>query len=178
MSHQPFEAWILDPATLSAEDRRTLDAHLAGCPQCQRLDHRWQAVHQQLRVRNMAAPSPGFTQRWQASLAERREREQRRQAWTTFGLLAGGALFILLILAGYTIATTTPAEWFIAVVRVFASSKGFLDFAVLAVQSWLSSTPLALNIALWIYLTVTLCFLSLAWVLVMWRTKSAGVQKA
>jgi hypothetical protein len=49
--------------------------------------------------------------------------------------------------------------------------------SVYYLQTWLSSTPLALNVALWVYLTVSLCLLSLIWVLVLWRTKSLGALK-
>ena len=178
MSHQPFEDWILDPVTISPEERRALREHLEGCQQCQRMERKWQAVHQQLRAPWLAAPAPGFTHRWQASLAERREREQRKQAWKIFGFLMGGAVFILLLLAGYIIATSSPAEWLVGVVNVFSSSQKIIDLAVFAVQSWLSTTPLALNIALWIYLTITLCVLTIVWAMILWRTKSAGVVNA
>lgn len=175
MSHQPFEAWILDNEPLSTEERRTLQAHLATCGQCQRLERRWQAVHQELRGHRMVAPALGFTQRWVASLAERKIREQRKQAWRIFVGLLGGALFILLVLGSYTMATTTPSEWLASLVRMASSSTVFVEYAVFVVQSWLQSTPRALHIALWMYLTLTLCALTLTWVLIFWRTKSVGV---
>jgi hypothetical protein len=175
MSHQPFETWILDQENLSTADRRVLQAHLADCAQCQRLERRWRAVHQELRVRLMAAPAPGFTRRWQSGLAERRAREQRRKAWQIFGSLLGASLFILIILAGYFIATTTLTDWLVAFSRTAESSHVFLQMAIYVVQNWFHSTPPALNIALWIYMTFTLCALILVWVIVLWRTKSAGV---
>jgi hypothetical protein len=179
MSHQPFETWILDhdPRTLSIDDRRELQAHLATCSQCQRIERRWQAVHQELRARPMIAPTAGFAQRWQAGLNKRRAREQRRQAWRIFGGLLCAALFILLVLGGYTIATTTPSDWLIAFIRTTESSRVFLQMAIYIVQDWFSTTPLAFNLAMWIYLTVTLCVLTLVWVAVLWRTKSVGVLK-
>ncbi len=177
MSHQPFETWILDHdrGTLSIEDRRELQAHLESCAQCQRLAQRWQAVRQELRARPMASPAPGFARRWQSGLAERKARAQRRQAWKIFGGLLGAALFILLVLAGYLIATTSPSDWLIAIIRSSESTRVFLQMAVYLVQDWFSTTPLAINVAVWIYLTVTLCVLTLAWVAVLWRTKSVGV---
>ncbi len=87
----------------------------------------------------------------------------------------GAALIILLVLAGYLAATSTPAEWVVAVVRAASSSVNLFNLVVYVVQTWLSSTPLAINLALWIYLTVTLCVLCLVWALVMWRTKHVGV---
>lgn len=175
MSHQPFETWILDHGSLSLEERRKLQEHIATCAQCQRLEQKWSSVYQELRTRRMVAPSPGFAQRWQTGLAERRAREQRKQAWKIFGILLGSALFVLTILAGYLLVSTTPANWLVAVVRMLSSSQVMLEMIFYGFQLWLSSTPLALNLALWIYLTVTLCFLLLVWLLVLWRTKSVGV---
>jgi hypothetical protein len=174
MSHQPFETWILDPAGMTLEDRRALHQHVESCSQCQRLSHRWDAVSQELRLRRMVAPMAGFTQRWQAGLAERRANEQRRQAWKIFGILTGAALFILLVMAGYLMATSTPADWLVAVVRTAASSLKLFDLVYYVVQTWLSSTPLALNIAVWLYLTITLCGLCLVWGGILWWTKSGS----
>lgn len=178
MSHQPFEDWILDPLTLSADERRALQEHLTGCQQCQRLDRRWTAVHHQLRLRPMAAPAPGFSARWQTTLADRLAREQRRQGWKIFGVLFGGALFILLLLAIYQAATKTPAEWLLAAMQTYTSTQSLIDLVRYAILSWLSSTPLALNIAIWMYLAVTVCCLLLAWLLILWRTNTAGVTES
>lgn len=175
MSHQPFEAWILESEALTFEERRVLQEHLTTCKQCQQLERKWLAVHQQLRARPMVAPAPGFTQRWQSSLAERRAREQRKQAWRIFGILLAAATFILILLAGYVVTTSTPAAWLSALTRTISSSEVFFQWVVYVVQGWLTSTPLALNIAIWIYLTLTLCGLSVMWLAILWRTKSGGV---
>ena len=176
MSHQPFETWLLDDdGTMSQAERRALQAHLASCPQCQRLEQKWQAAHQELRMRRMVAPAPGFTQRWQNSLVERRALEQRKHAWKIFGVLLGVSLLTLVILAGYTLATTSPAEWLEALVRTISSSNAFIQYSIFIIQNWLSSTPLVIPIALWIYVTMTLCFLMLIWVVILWRTKLVGV---
>ncbi len=177
MSHQPFENWILDGESLSVEERRKLQAHVDTCAQCQRLSQRWGAVHLELRARPMAAPYPGFTQRWREGLVERRAREQRRQAWRIFGALLAGAVFILMVMAGYIAMTSSPTDWLQAIVRTADSTRNFMMLSVYYLQTWLSSTPLALNVALWVYLTVSLCILSLIWVLVLWRTKSLGALK-
>jgi anti-sigma factor RsiW len=175
MSHQPFETWILDHPELTPSDRRALQDHLDTCQQCHHLQGRWQSVHQELRARRMAAPAPGFSQRWLSSLAERRAREQRKQAWRIFGYLLGGAFLILLLLAGYLMATSSPADWLIAVVRTVSTADELFDLGFFAVATWLSLTPLAINLALWIYLTITLCLLSFVWVLIVWRTNHIGV---
>lgn len=175
MSHQPFETWLLDESgTLSQEERRALQAHLASCGQCQRLAQKWQAVQGELKMRRMVSPASGFAQRWQASLAERRARDQRRQAWKIFGALLGVALLTLLALAGYLLATTTPAEWLESLVKIISSTNVFFQYSIFVLLNWLSSTPLVVNIVLWIYLTLTLCFLMLVWVTILWRTRIVG----
>lgn len=175
MSHQPFETWILDHQELPLTDRRALQDHLDTCQQCQRLQRQWGLVHQELRARRIVAPAPGFTQRWMSSLAERRVQEQRKQAWRIFGLLLGGAFFILLLLAGYLMATSSPADWLVAIVRAASSTANIFNLGLYALRTWLSNTPLAINLALWIYLTIALCLLSLIWVLILWRTSIVGV---
>lgn len=178
MSHQPFETWILDHEALTPEERRQMQAHLEGCGQCQRLQRRWQMVHQELRARPTVAPVPGFSQRFKASLVERRAREQRRQAWRIFSAFLGGAMLILLILAGYLMATSTPADWLAAGIRMLSSSKALFDLGIYAVQTWLSATPLAVNIAVWAYLAFSLCLVCLVWVVILWRTNVVGVFKS
>lgn len=175
MSHQPFETWILDHETLAPEDRRSLQTHLENCKQCQRLQERWGVVRHELRARTMVAPAPGFAQRWQAGLAERRAREQRRQAWKIFGIFSGGALFSLMVLAVYLMTKSTPTDWLAAGIETLSSSKSLIDLAVYAVQTWLSATPLAVNIAVWIYLAFSLCLMCLVWVAILWRTNIVGV---
>lgn len=175
MSHQPYETWILDQSDLSLEDRRALQAHLDACPQCDRLQNRWQLVRQELHTRRMAVPAPGFTQRWRTGLVERKAREQRRQAWKTAGLLLGVSVVVLLVAAAYTIATSSPTDVVVALISIVSSTSGLLNLGIHFVQNWLSSTPLAVNLVLWIYLTVCICVLTFVWVLVLWRTNIIGV---
>lgn len=175
MSHQPFENWILDSDSLPVEERRQLQAHLDTCSQCRRLSQRWGAVHLELRARAVAAPFPGFSQRWKEGLVERRAREQRKQAWKIFGALIAAAVFILMVMAGYVAMTSSPTDWLEAIVQTAESTQNFLMLSIYYVQTWVTSTPLALNVALWVYLTISLCILSLIWLLVLWRTKSLGV---
>lgn len=174
MSHQPFETWIFEETALSSEERRNLQAHLDECGQCQRLEGRWQAVHQELRAHEMIAPAPGFVQRWQTGLTARKAREQRRQAWRIFSGLLGSAAVVLCILGGHLLATTSPAQWLAAFIDTLASSRVFLQMGLYMAQRWLTTTPLVLNIALWVYLTLTLCGVLSIWGAILWRTRPVG----
>ena len=176
MSHQPFETWIFDLDKLPMEDRRALQTHLEGCQQCQRMQRKWQSAQRELRARRLIAPAPGFIQRWQFGLVERKAREQRRQAWRVFLALMGSALLILLLLAGYVMATSTPSDWLASVIRYTSTSLDLYNLVSYLIQTWLTRTPLALNIALWIYVAVTICLLSLAWVFALWRTSTIGAR--
>jgi hypothetical protein len=175
MSHQPYETWILDQQALSNDDRRALQTHIDECQQCLHLERRWQMVHQELTTHRMVAPAPGFARRWQSGLAERKIREQRKQAWKIAGLLLAAALFMLLLMTAYTLATTSPTDWLIALARTVSSTSEGINLGIHFVQSWLTSTPLAMNIVLWIYLTICICLLTLLWMLVLWRTNLVGV---
>lgn len=175
MSHQPFETWIFDIDRIPQEDRRALKEHLKGCPQCQTVARKWQMVHREMRMLPEVRPDPGFTQRWQTSLVERRAREQRKQAWRAFLWFLGGAMVILVSLAVYAVAVSSPAEWLAVMIRYASSTLQILNGGVNLLRLWVNSTPLALNIALWIYGTVTLCLLCLAWVFALWRTQIIGV---
>ncbi len=84
-------------------------------------------------------------------------------------------MIVLVSLAVYALAVSTPAEWLAVIIRSASNALQLLDGGVALVRLWVASTPLALNIALWIYFTVTLCLLSLSWVFALWRTSIIGV---
>ena len=135
MSHQPFETWILDQQTLPIDDRRALQAHLDDCPQCLRLQRRWQMVHQELQLRPDGCPQrQDLPCAGKTGLAERKAREQRKQAWKMAGLLFAAALIVLVLAAAYTLATTSPTDWLVALVGVVSSSTGFLNLGIHFVQ--------------------------------------------
>jgi predicted anti-sigma-YlaC factor YlaD len=175
MSHQPFETWILDDEPLTQQSRRELQDHLEGCAQCRRLQGRWQAAQMELRARRMAPPMPGFTQRWQAGLAERRAREQRRQAWKIFGIMLACAMGVSLLMGIYTLTFSSPTDWLVTIIRTFASARDIIGWIVSAALGWLHHTPLALNVALWIYLSVAMCMLALALGIILWRANKVEV---
>jgi hypothetical protein len=175
MSHQPFETWILELETLPMTDRRSLQSHLDTCQQCQRTLRKWQAAQRELRARKMITPAPGFMARWQSGLAERRLREQRRQAWRVFTGFVMAAMFILLVLVGYVMMTSTPGDWLAAFIRSASTSLGLFNLFTFLARTWFANIPIAVNIGLWIFVSISLCLLSLAWVFAIWRTSTVGV---
>ena len=175
MSHQPFENWILEIETLPMDDRRSLQTHMETCQQCQRIYRKWHAAQHELRTRKIIAPAPGFAARWQSSLASRRAREQRRQAWRIFSAFMATAMFVLLVLVGYVMMTSSPSDWLAGFIRSASTSMGVVNLFTFLARAWFSNTPLVLHIALWIYVSVSLCFLSLAWIFALWRTSKVGV---
>ncbi len=175
MNHQPFEQWILDPANLSDADRQDLQQHLAGCKSCRLLQEKWVALNEELRTPLVLAPKPGFTRRWRDSQAERRQRDQRRQAWRYFMAFSGATAAVFLIMVVYLLFTSTPAEWIQAAVRTLSTSLGIFSAARDLTTTWLSLTPMSLNVVVWIALGVTFSILAVIWVFAIWKTAFAGV---
>jgi uncharacterized membrane protein YhaH (DUF805 family) len=98
MNHQPFEDWLLSKEPLAQEQEADLRQHLQDCPSCANLATAWQAVEHEIKQTAQAAPAPGFSERWQARLVEKRTQKQRRLAWWVIGLNLSAALGIFLAL--------------------------------------------------------------------------------
>ena len=175
MNHQPFELWILDPHGLNEADRLALQQHLESCQDCRLLQEKWVSLHEELRTPPVLAPRQGFPRRWKAGLAERRLREQRRQAWKFFVACSGAAAAVFLAMASYLLLTSTPAEWIQAAMRAVTNTVGTYSTARDLAATWMSLTPLGLNIVIWIAMGVTFCILAFIWVFAIWRTAFAGV---
>jgi hypothetical protein len=176
MNHQPFETWLLeDRRSLSEEQQQSLQQHLEVCSDCRALRGKWQEVAQELRLTPMVAPRPGFARRFQAGMAERRVREQRRQAWRVFIALSGSAAAVFGGFMIYALFFSTTAEWIQAVVTVLSSTVGTAATARSLFSTWMEFTPFSLNLTLWISIGLTFCFLVFLWVFAIWRTSLIGV---
>lgn len=174
MNHKPFEEWILDRPSLTGEEQQALQQHLAVCPNCRMLAEKWAGVRVELSAPAQMAPAPGFARRWQAGLAERRLQEQRRQAWHLFLACSGTATAMFIGVAAYFIIYSTPADWVQAAVQTISSTVGIASTARSLLNTWLQLTPLSLNIALWISISVTFCIMAFLWAFAMWRTSIVG----
>jgi anti-sigma factor RsiW len=174
MNHQPYERWILDGKDLGETERVELGRHLEGCADCRRLQAGWSEARVELLARPASAPRPGFTQRWKASVNERRLRDQRQQAWKLFLSCSGTAAVLLVFFVAYLLSATTPVEWVQAAVRAISSSVGLVGAVRDVTVTWLQYSPPVVNVVLWITLAVTLCAVTLIWVFAMWRTSLGG----
>lgn len=174
MSHQPYETWIVDPPPLNQEQIHSLETHLEGCEACRRLREHWTLVQTELIQPAAAVPRTGFTGRWKAGLAERRLREQRRQAWKFFLACSSTAAVMFVFLVAYLAVSTTPVEWIQAGVKAVSSSAGLLTTLRDVSSTWTQVVPPVLNVAFWFSLVVTLCLLVFVWVFALWRTSLGG----
>ena len=174
MSHQPYENWILEMRSLSDDQQRLLDQHMEGCKECRQLQERWTLVRVDLEQPVELAPRPGFTRRWKAGLAERRLREQRRQAWKFFLACSGAAAAAFAMLVTYIALSTTPVQWIQAGVKALSSSVGYVTTLRDISASWTHIVPPALNVAFWFSLVITFFFVTLIWVFALWRTSMGG----
>ena len=100
MKHSQYKHWILDESVLKPEERKMLKEHLAVCKDCRQLKAGWEASQKMLVKPVLAAPAPGFTDRWQSTLARKIRTEKVRRyrlAVTGFVLLGFVASLVYMI---------------------------------------------------------------------------------
>ena len=78
-------------------------------------------------------------------------------------------------MAAYFLLTSTPAEWVQAAMRAVTTSVGTFTAARDIASTWMSVTPLGLNVVIWIALGLTFCILVFIWVVAIYRTAFVGV---
>ena len=149
MNHQPFENWLLDDEALTPQQQRDLQNHLRGCAACSGIADANLALH----TVRLAAPEPGFADRFRMRLAARQREQLRRQAIGTVILVLAG-LAMLYAIAGPAMvqAAREPAAWLrdvsiyfvdlLTLVSLIGQVGGILVRAlgaVLPVQAWIAT---------------------------------------
>jgi len=169
MNHRPFEEWMLDDEDLDQDQKQALEEHLRGCESCPALAQSWLAVRHEIQAEPAAAPLPGFSQRWQARLVQKRAEQQRRLAWGMLGLCLGIALVILGIIYIPEAAHQSPGAVLASLLynlTLFLAranqARGMIE------QISLRVTP-AIPVAIGALAASSLSALSLIWVVVMWK---------
>jgi len=165
MSHPFFDRLPIPEQDLTPAEVE----HLRACPRCQQRQSAWESVERQLRSQPMARPTPGFTRRWQANLAERRLLQQKLQVRRLFlGLvLANG--FTLLALALQLFLTTSPAGWLSEALQVFVRIATLFAQVQTTWLTWSQVVSPVLLVALAVGLVSILAVLSLVWLTTLWR---------
>jgi predicted anti-sigma-YlaC factor YlaD len=175
MSHEPYRTWILDDEKLTLEREQAMEAHMKECTECQQIHQAWWDLRRQMRSLPVAAPQPGFSQRWRASLAERRLQEQYLQARKLLYSLLGITILIFFILLGLVAATTSPVDLFVSGVRSITNLVVETGRISQVFISWANFLPASIPIAAWIFLTSVMSILTLVWIVSIWQITKKGV---
>ncbi|TFH35813.1 MAG: hypothetical protein E4G99_06450 [Anaerolineales bacterium] len=94
MSHPQFETMLFERANLEGSDHLALEQHLQDCDACRRLASNWTQIEDRLHRMPMALPQAGFTQRFQARLAQKRH---RRREWVMISLVLSAFALLLVV---------------------------------------------------------------------------------
>jgi hypothetical protein len=167
MNHTRYEDWLIElsEAPLEPEQAAALEAHLRECENCSSLAESWGQVERTLRKAGQVAPAPGFGGRWQARLAQDRQRQHRRQTVLVIG--AGAlALLIFTVLLG-TLAwpwLRSPGlllwAWVYQVVGIYLIAATTGEVLLPMVGSLFAAVPLLV----WVFIFGLASMLSVLWV--------------
>ena len=124
MDHQHFEKKLLNDEQLTPEENRALRNHLPDCPICSAL------VEANLALKHvaMAAPAPGFANRFTARLAAQRKAQKRRYFFGGLILfLSGVGTLLWLVSPVLTAALSSPADILTTWVSFIVASLAFIQ---------------------------------------------------
>ncbi len=138
MSHQPFEQWILDDRSLSADETKLLAKHAENCVDCSKLQEQWKNAAQFLKKAPMYPAPEGFTARWQTSFMARKALQQKQNGKKFIFFLVLGSFSSLLMYLTLTFLTGSPIKVFITFLK--ASSK--LMIGISQINLFLTFDPL------------------------------------
>jgi hypothetical protein len=167
MEHQPFRTWILEKEPLTIEQQANLEDHLASCPECARLSLNLDSALQIVRSAPEVAAPEGFSRRWQASLAQRKHAEEKRQARNLAFSLIGSAIVVaigaVLIFNPEVSLISLAAGSLTSFLTLVASAESVIEFITHLART-LDPTLLALVLILlggWILLSTFTLALSI-----------------
>lgn len=177
MNHQPFESWILDEEPLGKQQLSELEDHLSSCQSCKTLQESWVIARHQIKSAPAKQPAPGFSTRWQSSLKERREAEERAQSRTVF-IWIGCIIAVLLIsLAVIAMPKISIITVMISLVTTLVNVSTSVDDLLQFVLSITRSVPPTTLILMAISLSSLLSIVSFIWGLSIWRISRKGVRQ-
>ena len=166
MNHQPFEDWLLNDKPLTQEQKRELDMHMRTCAYCAALAETGLALNSV----EKASPQPGFTNRFQTRLAERKLAEQRRRLWGSVLFTLGGLTLLLWISSPYLFMfLAAPATWIAALVQWGIFVITTIEALAQAGSVFVRIIPDFLSPFAWMVLLSAIAGVSLLWTVSIWR---------
>ncbi|MBT3315561.1 MAG: hypothetical protein HN390_13215 [Anaerolineae bacterium] len=124
MDHQHIEKKLLNDEQLTPEENRALRNHLPNCPICSAL------VEANLALKHvtMAAPAPGFANRFTTRLAGQRKAQKRRYFFGGLILFLSGAGALLWLASPLlTAALSSPADILTTWVSFIVATLSFIQ---------------------------------------------------
>ena len=175
MSHQPFETWLLEENNRTREQEAALQAHLANCAMCRQIHTGWQEARLSLNSTRMAKPASGFSQRFSASLAQRRAvQAHRRQVRNLILGLSLGLIATAVLLTTVILTFNSPTEILVNFVGVITMGVNRWN-QVIHVLSAAMQQPIFLVV--WILVTCGVSILACGWLFTLWRISVQGAQQ-
>ena len=166
MNHQPFEDWLLNDTPITQEQKRELDMHTRTCAYCAALAETGIALKSVKKL----SPKPGFTNRFQARLAERKLMEQRRKIWGSVLFTLGGLVLLMWLASPYLFSfLSAPATWIAAFVQWGVFIVTTVDALAQAGSVFLRILPDFLSPFAWMVIVSALAGVSLLWTVSIWR---------
>jgi predicted anti-sigma-YlaC factor YlaD len=175
MSHLPYETWLLDETDLSPQDEAALQAHLQTCAQCRLVKTGWEAARSRLKSVRMVSPEPGFSQRFNATLAARRARQAHQRQirllilGLSLGVIASAGLLVFFIFSA-----SSPVG---LLVRATGIITGTVSWWNQASRLLIAGLQQPLILLVWILLTSGLCLTAFGWLFTLWRISSKGAHQ-
>jgi hypothetical protein len=177
MNHQPFENWLLSEEPLSEDDERIMREHLLNCDQCRELEDSWLDIANLFADIPEVEPSPGFVNRWQATLesdqAAIKAMRQRWQSWIVLVLIANGAAMALLMMGVQLFNTYDSfSDWVLSWVYKIATAMVLANGFRNAFTTLFRTLPQLIPIGWWIGIAVMLSVSTLLWIVSMTKLSS------
>jgi hypothetical protein len=166
MNHQPFEDWLLNDKPITLEQKRELDIHVRTCAYCAALAETGLA----LKSVKKASPQVGFTNRFQARLAERKLAEQRKRLWGSVLFTVGGLVLLMWIVSPYLLSfVSAPATFIAALVQWGVFIVTTIDAVAQAGSVLLRIVPDFLSPFAWMVIISAIAGIGLLWSVSIWR---------
>jgi len=176
MNHQPYENWLLDEKILTPAEKEQLGQHLAGCPQCARMEESLRMLDREFRAIPAVAPPAGFSTRWQGSLANRRRKQQREQTRIILISMAATSVAVGITAAGFLLPRVSPITFVANILTDVVKLVNAVSQFWLFVSSFLAAAPASLSIGITVTIILWTSLTLLAWGISLYRITLKGIR--